>query len=97
MAKIHENIAAALDRADEISADLLKEYDRCLGAKEVGARAKQLTHDVCIQLRSALDRVARRYWEKYVAPSMTKERCGCIRQLGKLTFCLPKVRSVVSA
>lgn len=73
MAKIYENIAATLDRADEISIELLKEYDRCLGAKEVSARAKQLTHDVCAQLRSALDRIARRYWEKYVAPNMSKE------------------------
>jgi len=73
MPKVYENIAVTLDRADEILGDLLKEYDRSLHNKEVSAKAKQLTHDVCGQLRSALDRIARRYWDIHVAPHLSAE------------------------
>ncbi|MGH6770070.1 MAG: hypothetical protein ACRECO_13730 [Xanthobacteraceae bacterium] len=72
MPTIYENIETTLARADEILAELLQEYDNSLHKKEVTPKAKQLTHDICVQLRSALDRTARRYWEKYVSPHLSE-------------------------
>ena len=70
---MHANIAISLDRADELLADLMAEYNASLHAKEVSARAIQLTHEVCERLRSVLDRLARGYWDKYVWPSLSAE------------------------
>jgi hypothetical protein len=73
MSEIYGNIAITLDRADEILVELLAEYERSLRAKEVSPKVAQLTHDVCEKLRSALDRIARRYWETHVAQSLGDE------------------------
>lgn len=67
------NIAISLDRADELFADLVAEYKVSLQAKEVSPRATQITHEVCERLRSVLDRTARSYWDRYVAPSLSVE------------------------
>ncbi len=73
MAEIYGNIAATLNRADEVRAELLKEYQSSLEKKEISAKAIQLTHDICDLLNSALDRIARRYWDKHVSPKLTDE------------------------
>lgn len=70
---MHANIAISLDRADELLAELMAEYNTSLQAKEVSGRAIQLTHEVCERLRSVLDRTARSYWDKYVAPNLSIE------------------------
>jgi hypothetical protein len=46
---------------------------RSLHKKKVSAKAKQLTHEICGQLRSVLDRIARRYWNIHVAPQLSAE------------------------
>ena len=70
---MHKNIAATLDRADEVYQELMEEYDRSLREQHVSDRAIQLTHEVCERTRSALDRTVRRYWDIHVAPSLTEE------------------------
>jgi hypothetical protein len=70
MPKIYENIAVTLDSADNNVKSLLQEYDRSLSAKTVSAKAADLTHQICMQLRSTLDRTAFRCWNKHVAPSL---------------------------
>lgn len=67
---MHENIKAALDRADQILTDLEKEYAASLHSKDISAATKQLCHDLLEKLKSALDRTARRYFEKHVAPAL---------------------------
>lgn len=70
---MNNNIAFSLVRADELLAQLLAEYSASLDAKEVSERAIHLTHEICERLRSVLDRTARRYWEKHIAPSLSIE------------------------
>ncbi len=70
---IPENLAASLDRADEILKDLLTEYDSCFHSRNVSARAVQLTHEVCEKLNGVLDRTARRYWELCIFPILTEK------------------------
>lgn len=70
---MYSGIEGTLDRADELLADLLDEYDKSLQAKEVTDRAQQLTHEVCERLRSVLDRLARRYWELHLKPGLDAE------------------------
>lgn len=70
---MNPNIATSLDRADELLADLVAQYNASLQAKEVSARAIHLTHEVCERLRSVLDRTMRRYWEKHISPSLSAE------------------------
>lgn len=70
---IYENIAVSLKRADDTLADLLQEYEQSLHAQTVSVKAKQLTHEICTMLRRTLDRTARRYWGKYIAPHLTDE------------------------
>jgi hypothetical protein len=71
--KIYENLSTTLDRADNVLKGLLAEYDSSLKEKTVSENAKQLTHDLCTLCKSALDRIARRYWELRVSPSLTDE------------------------
>ena len=73
MAEMYRNIAATLDRADEVRAELVKEYQKPLEQKNINAKATQLTHEVCGLLNSALDRIARRYWEKHISAKLTEE------------------------
>lgn len=70
---MHENIKAALDRADELMVELEAEYRKALRDQAVSADTKQLCHDVIEKLRSALDRIARRYFEVHIAPNLTDE------------------------
>ncbi len=67
------NLEATLTRAGELIADLEKEYNACLAAKQVSPRAAQLTHEVIERLRSALDRAARCYWEQRISPALTED------------------------
>ncbi len=70
---MHPNIKASIDRADELLIELLAEYDTSLHKKEVSARAKQLTHEVCERLRSVLDRLAHLYWEKKIESELSED------------------------
>jgi hypothetical protein len=70
---MNDNLSGTLDRADELIADLKKEFESCLSAKEVSQRAVQITHDVMEKLRGVLDRAARRYWENHVRAALTQE------------------------
>jgi len=70
MPEIFENIAVTLNSADKKFKELLKEYEKSLSAKKVSAEATDLTHEICTQLRSALDRTAFRCWDLKVAPSL---------------------------
>lgn len=71
--QLNPNISMSLDRADELAADMEREHQRSLQKREVSARAVHLTHEVCERLRSVLDRLARAYWEKHVAPDLPEE------------------------
>jgi len=73
MPKIYQNIAVTLDSADTNLKTLQSEYEKSLSAKSVSAAAIDLTHQICSQLRSALDRTAFRYWNTKVAPSLTEQ------------------------
>jgi hypothetical protein len=70
---MHPNLATSLARGDELLKDLLAEYDSCLKGQSVSERAVQLTHDICVQLRSILDRTARRYWDRFISPSLSEQ------------------------
>ncbi|WP_137708702.1 hypothetical protein [Sphingobium sp. RSMS] len=62
-----------MDRADELLAEMRKEYDASLRQKHVSERAVLLTHEVLEKLRSVLDRLARRYWELHVKPHLSAD------------------------
>ena len=70
---MNPNISSSLDRADELLNELETEYNRSLELKQVSPRAVQITHEVCEKLRGILDRIARRYWEQYVAPELSPD------------------------
>jgi hypothetical protein len=73
MPKIYENIAVTLDSADKNLGALVAEYEKSLNAKAVSAQLTDLTHQICTQLRSALDRIAYRCWERNVAPGLNEK------------------------
>lgn len=64
------NLEMSLDRADELLSDLKAEYGKSLQSQSVSPRAIHFTHEICERLRSVLDRVARLYWEKHIAPAL---------------------------
>lgn len=70
MATIYENIAVTLDGADENLTKLIAEYEASLANKTVSAKAKDLTHQICMSLRNCLDRIAFRYWSLKIAPNL---------------------------
>src|SRR5262249_15090927 len=70
---MHPNLAVSLNRADELLKELVAEYQFALHKKEVTPRAKQITHEVCERLRSALDRLARLYWDRKIAPYISDD------------------------
>ena len=73
MPKIYENIETTLATAEKNLAALLTEYDRCLHRKSVTPEAKQTTHDICVHLKSCLDRIAHRYWTTHIYPKLGEE------------------------
>jgi hypothetical protein len=70
---MHQNIAASLDRSDELLRELIAEYESALEKKEVTLRATQITHEVCERLRSVLDRTARLYWARKISPHLSED------------------------
>jgi hypothetical protein len=70
---MNPNITVTLDRANELFADLKKEYEQSLRNQTVSGRATQLTHDILEKLRSVLDRLVRLYWEAKVAPNLPED------------------------
>jgi hypothetical protein len=82
MAPIYPNLVVTLDRTDEILADLLQEYEKSLRMKAVSPKALQLTHEICEQLRGVLDRIANRYWQLHIAPTLSEEE----RKKAKIYF-----------
>jgi hypothetical protein len=67
---VYENLELVLDTADRRLAELAAEIEKSLSSKTVSLEAVQLTHEVCEKLRSALDRVAHRYWNLRVSSSI---------------------------
>lgn len=67
------NIAMSLDRADELLAEMGREYDQSLKSRLVSPRAVHFTHEVCERLRSVLDRLARLYWDRNISPSLADD------------------------
>lgn len=70
MPDIYANIAVTLDSSDDNQKELIAEYERSLGEQRVTPKAADLTHQICMQVRSALDRLAFRYWALRIAPSL---------------------------
>ncbi len=70
---MNHNLAISLERADELLAELLGEYEQSLDRRTVSDRAVHLTHEICSLLRGVLDRIARRYWEKHVAAGLSEK------------------------
>ncbi|WP_075289165.1 hypothetical protein [Pararhizobium arenae] len=70
---VDPKIAVSLKRADELLKELREEYDNCLSTRKVSDRAEQLTHEVLERLRSVLDRLARKYWDTHVAPTLSDD------------------------
>jgi len=70
---VSPNIRMSLDRADELLEEMKQEYDRSLRSHNVSTRAVHFTHEVCERLRSVLDRLARLYWERQIAPHIGDE------------------------
>src|ERR1043166_854656 len=73
MAKVYENIALSLDRADTLLAELLTAYEKSLNQKTVSGDAIERTHDICDKLRGVLARTPRRYWDLHVRPHLTAD------------------------
>lgn len=68
---MHAGLQSLLDRADELLTELEVEYQKCLHTANVTTRALNITHEVLIKLRSALDHAMRKAWEAYVAPNLS--------------------------
>jgi len=66
-------LESMLARADELLEDLEDEYKNCLKAKKVSERAKNIAPEIVVKLRSALDHMMRRAWEKHVAPNLAEK------------------------
>ncbi len=62
-----------LDRADELLRALEDEYNACLQTHNVTERSRNLTHEVLEKLRNTLDHTMRIGWEKYIAPTLSKQ------------------------
>ncbi|MBK5264933.1 MAG: hypothetical protein JJE34_06835 [Alphaproteobacteria bacterium] len=70
---MNPNISMSLSRADEILLELKQEYEKSLQQHSVSDRAVHYTHEVSERLRSVLDRLARAYWERHIAISLTAD------------------------
>jgi hypothetical protein len=70
---MNPELESMLDRADEILRDLETEYNKCLKAKRVTDRAKNLAPEVLAKLKSVLDHTMRRAWEIYIAPNLSEK------------------------
>lgn len=66
----------SLQRASELLADLKQEYEQSIRDRVVSDRLVHYTHEVSERLRSILDRVARAYWEKRIAPALSEADRG---------------------
>jgi len=75
-------LRSMLDRADELLVELEEEFSRCLGTQHVSDRARNLTHEILDKLRSSLDQVMRRAWEKSVSPHLSQAE----RQTARIYF-----------
>jgi len=73
---IYQNIAVTLATAERELKQLLAAYEASLSGQHVSVEAIQLTHDLCGHLRSVLDRIARRYWEKSVRPELGEDEAN---------------------
>jgi len=60
-----DEMKGLLDRADELAAELAKEYHSCAQCGTVTERAKNLFHDMLVKFRSALDFAMFRIYAKH--------------------------------
>ena len=67
-------LKSVLDRANELLGELEDEYKKCLRLQNVSERARNLTHEVLEKLRSALDHVMRRAWEKHISFHLSEQK-----------------------
>lgn len=88
-------LKSLLDRADELLADLEKEYKECLQGRDVTQRARNLTNEVLVKLRAALDHTMRTAWEKYIAPSLSEQDRGRVYVYFPITNNLNSFRSIL--
>ena len=66
-------LKSMLDRANELLDELYDEYESSFKVQKVTDKAKNLTHEILEKLRHALDHTMSRVWEKFFAPSLSKE------------------------
>jgi hypothetical protein len=88
-------LASMFDRADELLQDLEGEYQKCLQTQNVTERAKNLTHEVLVKLRSTLDHAMARAWRKYVAPNLSEQDRQRARVFFPITSDLDSLRSTL--
>ena len=70
---MNPELESMLDRADEILRDLETECNKCLKAKKVTDRAKNLAPEVLAKLKSVLDHMMSKAWEKHIAPNLSEQ------------------------
>ncbi len=64
---LDDEISGIFDRADELTRDLVQEYELCVQAAKVSERAKNIFHEVLVKLRSVLDFAMHRLYDKHTA------------------------------
>lgn len=72
--RMDSELQGILDRADELTEEFRKEFERCIENMSVTERAKNIFHEVLIKLRSALDITMSRVWSKYVSPDWPQQK-----------------------
>ena len=60
-----DEMKGLFDRADELAAELAREYQSCAECGTVSERSKNLFHDILVKLRSALDFAMFRIYAKH--------------------------------
>ena len=80
-ANLDDEMRGIFDRADELTGELIREYEVCAQMGEVSERAKNLFHEVLIKIRSALDFAMRRIFDKHTT-HQGKEKDKIGRQAG---------------
>jgi len=61
------------DRADELTQELIREYDACAQQGMVSERAKNLFHEVMVKIMSSLDFAMNRIFDKYTSHADEKK------------------------
>jgi len=67
------SIQSQFQRAEELLDELEREYKNALTTQEVTDRAKNITHEILLKIRSILDHVFYQYFKKRFAPNLSDE------------------------